>query len=100
MRFKCALNVLQLWGLQQMSAEDSCALLTQRTNPQPTARSVVYSTCSVLIDMRTPLSRLRPVMRHCNSECILNLEMIFLLFLDLDVLALKYVCGLLPEIDH
>ena len=28
---------------------------------------------SVFIDMRTTLSILRPVMQHCDSECILNL---------------------------
>ena len=28
--------------LHQLSAEDSCALLAQRTSPQPTARSVVF----------------------------------------------------------
>ena len=39
-------------------------------------------------------------MQHCDSKCKLNLEMIFLLVLYLDVLALKYVCGLVPEIDH
>ena len=45
----------------------------------------------------TPLSILRPVMRHCDSECILNLEMIFVLFLD-DVLALNTYYGFCPTL--
>ena len=51
---------------------------------EPTTDSTVccFSRCSVFIDRRTALSRF------------------VLLFLHLDVLALKYVFVLLPEIDH